>query len=82
MGRFIEEEDDDDFDGDSFEDNTDDFDSGTEEVVADSATDERSRMRQYTERRRRIEDLIEEARLRDELGMYDDDFSDFSNRLH
>lgn len=79
MGRFIEEEDD--FDGDGFEDNTEDFDSDSEEVVVESATDERSRMRQYTERRRRIEDLIEEARLRDELGIYDDDFSDFNDSL-
>lgn len=74
MGRFIEE--DDEFDGVDFEDSEQGdqgFDQDAEETTASSATDERSRMRQYTERRRRIEDLIEASRMRDQLGLYEDD---------
>lgn len=71
MGRFIEEEDD--FDGADFEDDTDGFSEDSEVVAEARVPDERSQARSYTERRRRIEDLIEASRLRDELGLYEDD---------
>lgn len=72
MARYIEEEEEE-FEDDNFEASEESFDGDDDEILLEEVPDERSRMRMYTERRRRIEDLIETSRLRDELGIYDDD---------
>lgn len=71
MGRLIEE--DDDFVDDDFGQSADGLEDDTDLTLSGSPKDEPNRLKYYTERRRRIEDLIEAARMRDELGLYDDD---------
>ena len=54
-------------------DDIDDFVDGDEEdtLIAEESLDVASQKRLYTDRRRRVEDLRDLWRMRDELGLYD-----------